>query len=110
MRDQIHSRDVARLFLQFFEHPRCGEVYNLGGGRANSLSILETIDVLAAMGHSLSYRYEDESRIGDHICYISDIRKLQAHFPEWKLEYDLSRIFGEIVGRYQAVAQQEFVQ
>lgn len=110
VRDQIHSRDVARLFLQFFEHPRCGEVYNLGGGRANSLSILETIDVLAAMGHPLSYRYEDESRVGDHICYISDIRKLQAHFPEWKLEYDLPRIFGEIVGRYQAVSQQDFVQ
>ena len=101
VRDQIHSRDVARLFLQFFENPRCGEVYNLGGGRSNSLSILETVDILSGMGHPLACRYVDENRVGDHICYISDIRKLQAHFPRWKLEYDLPRIVSEIVGRYQ---------
>lgn len=101
VRDQIHSRDVARLFLQFFENPQYGEVYNLGGGRSNSLSILETVDILSDMGHPLSYRYEDGNRVGDHICYISNIRKLQTHFPQWKLEYDLPRIFTEIVARYQ---------
>ena len=99
VRDQIHSHDVARLFLNFFRQPRSGEVYNLGGGRANSLSILETVDMLDAMGFRLEYDYKDQNRKGDHICYISDLSKLRAHFPEWKLEYDLPRILSEIVER-----------
>src|SRR5947209_2209333 len=73
VRDQIHARDVARLFLEFFKRPRCGEVYNLGGGRANSLSILETIDMLAEMGFPLRHRYVAANRVGDHICYITDL-------------------------------------
>src|SRR5215471_15170838 len=97
VRDQIHSRDVARLFLEFHRHPRCGEVYNLGGGRRNSISILETIDRLAAMGHPLKHSYKPENRVGDHICYISDLTKLRAHFPNWRHEYSLGRIFEEIV-------------
>ena len=97
VRDQIHSHDVARLFLEFYRHPRCGEVYNLGGGRHNSISILETIDRLAAMGHTLRHSYKPENRIGDHICYISDLSKLHAHFPNWRQEYTLDRIFEEIV-------------
>ena len=100
VRDQIHSHDVANLFLEFFRQPRCGEVYNLGGGRANSLSILETIDVLAGMGLKLRYSYKDTNRTGDHICYISDLSKLRAHFPNWKMEYSLPRILDEIVARY----------
>jgi CDP-paratose 2-epimerase len=99
VRDQIHSHDVAQLFLHFFRHPRAGEVYNLGGGRANSISVLETIDTLAAMGYRLDYDYQDQNRKGDHICYISDLTKLHAHFPAWKLEYDLPRILSEIVER-----------
>jgi len=106
VRDQIHCRDVASLFLEFFKNPRCGEVYNLGGGRRNSLSILETIDVLKGRGHPLNFRYEDENRIGDHICYISDIRKVQSHFPAWKMEYDLPRIFEEMVARHRTQARQ----
>jgi CDP-paratose 2-epimerase len=97
VRDQIHSSDVARLFLQFFARPRCGEAYNLGGGRANSLSILETVDMLAARGFSLDYEYKDQNRTGDHICYITDLSKLRSHFPEWRLEYDIPRILNEIV-------------
>ncbi len=100
VRDQIHARDVGSLFLRFYRNPRCGEVYNLGGGRGNSLSILETIDTLAEMGFRLRHSYKDENRVGDHICYISDLTKLRAHFPGWKLEYDLPRILDEIVGRY----------
>jgi CDP-paratose 2-epimerase len=99
VRDQIHSHDVAQLFLQFFRQPRYGEVYNLGGGRGNSISILETVDMLAAMGYKLEYDYKDQNRKGDHICYISDLSKLHAHFPDWKLEYDLPRIVSEIVAR-----------
>lgn len=100
VRDQIHSRDVVRLFLHFFQKPRSGEVYNLGGGRQNSISILETVDMLAQMGHRLEYTYRDEPRIGDHICYITDLRKVQSHFPDWKLEYTLPAILSEIVERH----------
>jgi len=99
VRDQIHSRDVARLFLEFYHQPRCGEVYNLGGGRQNSISILETIDVLAEMGFSLKYEYNPTNRVGDHICYISDLSKIRSHFPGWKLEYDLPAIIDETVRR-----------
>jgi CDP-paratose 2-epimerase len=97
VRDQIHCRDVARLFLAFYEKPRCGEVYNMGGGRANSISILETIDILAAMGHSLSWTYKESNRIGDHVCYISDLSKVRSHFPGWRLEYSLERIMEDLV-------------
>ena len=100
VRDQIHSYDVAHLFLEFFGSPRCGEVYNLGGGRANSLSILETIDALAGMGLTLRYSYKDTNRVGDHICYISDLSKLRAHFPNWKMKYGLPRILDEIAARH----------
>ena len=104
LRDQIHARDVARLFLEFYRRPRAGEVYNLGGGRPNSLSILETIDRLADMGLDLRYRYEDTHRTGDHICYITDLKKVRAHFPGWRLEYDLPRILTSISERQMAKA------
>ncbi len=100
VRDQIHSYDVAHLFMEFYRAPRCGEVYNLGGGRANSLSILETVDALEGMGLALRYSYKDANRTGDHICYISDLGKLRTHFPKWTMQYDLSRILGEIVARH----------
>jgi CDP-paratose 2-epimerase len=97
VRDQIHCRDVARLFLAFYEKPRCGEVYNMGGGRANSISILETVDMLAAIGHPLSWTYQESNRIGDHVCYISDLSKLHSHFPDWHFEYSLERIMEDLV-------------
>ena len=97
VRDQIHSRDVVRLFLEFFRHPRAGEVYNMGGGRANSVSILETVDMLAAAGFRLEYSYNAQNRAGDHICYISDLAKIGTHFPAWRQEYSLPRILEEIV-------------
>lgn len=100
VRDQIHSCDVARLFLEFYAAPRCGEVYNLGGGRANSLSILETIDLLEQLGYKMRYSYDPANRIGDHICYISDLTKIRVHFPKWRQEYRIERIVEEIVQRY----------
>jgi len=100
VRDQIHSSDVAHLFMEFFASPRCGEVYNLGGGRRNSLSILETIDALAGLGLRLHYSYQDVNRIGDHICYISDLSKLHSHFPNWNMEYGLPRILDQLVERH----------
>jgi CDP-paratose 2-epimerase len=105
VRDQIHCRDVARLFLEFHRQPRCGEVYNLGGGRRNSLSILETIDLLRAAGLELRYTYSPENRIGDHICYVSDLTKIRSHFPDWEIEYDVPRILGELIERQSARAR-----
>jgi CDP-paratose 2-epimerase len=99
VRDQIHSRDVANLFLEFYRNPRQGEAYNLGGGRSNSLSILETIRELAARGHQLPHSMLEENRRGDHICYISDLTKIRSHFPAWRMEYSLDRILDEIVAK-----------
>lgn len=100
VRDQIHAADVAAVCLEFFKAPRNGEVYNLGGGRANSLSILETIDLLAALGYKLRFTYREENRLGDHICYISDLTKLRSHFPNFRLSYSIERIVEDIIRRY----------
>jgi CDP-paratose 2-epimerase len=97
VRDQIHCRDVASLFADFFHAPRCGEVYNLGGGRGNSLSILETINALKLMGFPLKHKVSDQHRTGDHICYISALAKVKSHFPRWAVTYDLPRILEELV-------------
>ena len=96
VRDQIHCDDVARLFVEFFKAPKCGEVYNLGGGRQNSASILETIDLLGQLGFPVHHRYDPAHRVGDHICYVTDLKKLHAHFPGWKLEYGLKEIVSQI--------------
>lgn len=97
VRDQIHCDDVARLFVQFFKAPRCGEVFNLGGGRQYSISILETIDAQGEAGLSVRARYDPKNRLGDHICYITDLSKLRSHFPNWKIDHTLSAIISEIV-------------
>jgi CDP-paratose 2-epimerase len=96
VRDQIHSDDVASLFLDFYNAPRCGEVYNLGGGRENSISILETIDALSDMGFTLNRKPEQVNRKGDHICYISDLTKINSHFPGWRLENNVSKILSDL--------------
>jgi CDP-paratose 2-epimerase len=99
VRDQIHAYDVARLFLEFFAAPKCGEAYNLGGGRINSLSILETIALLETLGYKMRYKYNPANRLGDHICYISDLTKIHSHFPKWHQEYRIEKILGEIAIR-----------
>jgi len=96
VRDQIHSDDVASLFYEFYKAPRSGEVYNLGGGRNNSISILETIEALKQMGFSLRQSPEKTNRKGDHICYISDLCKVTSHFPDWHLEHDITRILSDL--------------
>ena len=97
VRDNIHSFDVVLFMHRFIEAPRRGEVYNLGGGRANSVSILEAFDLIASIsGKLMHYEYVDQSRQGDHICYISNLDKLKAHFPGWDVTRDLRTTFGEI--------------
>jgi len=97
VRDNIHSLDVARFIHAFSENPRVGEVYNIGGGRANSVSILEAFERIAALsGHQMQFEYVDQHREGDHICYISDLSKMRRHFPSWDLSKSLDDIFQEI--------------
>ena len=105
VRDQIHSEDVVRAFEAFAADPRPGEVYNLGGGRANAASILELLDRLGQiLGRPVETRYEETSRVGDHICYISDLTKLRSHYPAWGLTRSLDQIVDEIVGAARAHA------
>jgi CDP-paratose 2-epimerase len=97
VRDNIHSLDVARFIHAFAENPRCGEVYNIGGGRANSVSILEAFERAAACsGKKMNYEYVDQNRAGDHICYISDLTKMRTHYPGWDITKSLVDVFREI--------------
>lgn len=99
VRDNIHAHDVARFVEEFLAAPRCAEVYNLGGGRANSCSILEGFArVEAITGKRMTWQYVDEAREGDHICYISDLGKIQNHYSGWRITKSLDDIFAEIVG------------
>ena len=102
VRDNIHSHDVVRAIEEFAENPRPGEVYNLGGGRGNSVSMLEAIAKIAEMtGKKLNWKYVEEARKGDHICYISDLSKFQSHYPNWKITKSLDTIFQEIIAAQQ---------
>ncbi len=102
VRDNIHSHDVVRAIEEFAANPRPGEVYNLGGGRGNSVSMLEAIAKIAEMtGKKLNWKYVEEARKGDHICYISDLRKFQSHYPNWKITKGLDTIFQEIIAAQQ---------
>lgn len=98
VRDQIHSADVIAAFDAFAAAPRPGEVYNIGGGRENSASVLECIAMIEErLGRKIEWSHVDENRIGDHICYMSDLRKLRSHYPDWKMQYSLDRIVDEII-------------
>ncbi|HWF11874.1 MAG TPA: NAD-dependent epimerase/dehydratase family protein [Bryobacteraceae bacterium] len=97
VRDNIHSEDVARFMLAFAQAPRVAEVYNLGGGKDNSCSILEAFRMAEEVtGVKSTYRYVEENRIGDHICYYSDLRKMKEHYPGWGITKSLGDIFREI--------------
>ena len=98
VRDNIHSLDVARFMWEFAQAPRCGEVYNLGGGKQNSCSMLEAFQRVEALsGKPMDYVYSDKNREGDHICYYSDLRKMREHYPNWDISKSLDDIFSEIV-------------
>jgi CDP-paratose 2-epimerase len=98
VRDQIHSHDVIAAFEAFAANPRPGEVYNLGGGRANGASVLECISKIEALlGRKINWKYVDENRKGDHICYLSDLRKFQSHYPQWRLTRSLDSIIQGMV-------------
>ena len=97
VRDNIHSHDLVEAFMQFFHAPRSGEVYNMGGSRHSNCSMLEAIDLCEEIsGKKLNWTYVEDNRIGDHIWWVSDVRKFQGHYPAWKYKYDLRGILGEI--------------
>jgi CDP-paratose 2-epimerase len=97
VRDNIHAFDVTTFIEAFLTAPRSGEVYNLGGGRGNSCSILEAFAMSeAATGKKMVHEYVDKNREGDHICYISDLSKMRAHYPGWDITKSLETIVGEI--------------
>ena len=98
VRDNIHSQDVARFIHAFVDAPRVAEVYNIGGGRDNSCSILEAFEIAASFsGQQQVYTYVDENRIGDHICYYSDLSKMRQHYPAWDISQGLNETIGQIV-------------
>jgi CDP-paratose 2-epimerase len=97
VRDQIHSEDVIRAFEAFYRNPRPGEVYNLGGGRQNSASLIELLDRLGQLtGHEIPTVYNPEPRVGDHIVYISNLSKLRSHYPDWELTRGLDDIVDDV--------------
>jgi CDP-paratose 2-epimerase len=98
VRDQIHAFDVVRAFEAFICEPAAGAVYNLGGGRENSISMIEAIAAIESRaGRRLAHEYVDVNRSGDHICYISDLRCLTEDYPNWSITWPLDQILDELV-------------
>ncbi|MEP6749978.1 MAG: NAD-dependent epimerase, partial [Bacteroidota bacterium] len=98
VRDNIHSYDVARFIDAFINAPRVAEVYNIGGGRNNSCSIWEAFSIAEKFsGRAQVYTYVDENRIGDHICYISNLDKMRKHYPNWDISISLEETIRQIV-------------
>jgi len=97
VRDNIHSYDVARFVEEFIAAPRIAEVYNIGGGKDNTCSILEAFSIIFNLsGKPMKYKYDETNRIGDHICYYSDLRKMKEHYPNWDITKSLQETFEEI--------------
>ncbi|MEM1048125.1 MAG: NAD-dependent epimerase/dehydratase family protein [Pseudomonadota bacterium] len=97
VRDNIHSFDLVNAFWHFFQKPRSGEVYNIGGGRRSNCSMLEAIGLCEDItGRRLSWEYSETNRTGDHIWWISDTRRFEAHYPDWTLTYDIGGILEDI--------------
>ena len=106
VRDNIHSRDVARFIDAFIATPRAGEVYNLGGGKANSCSILEAFALVERFtGKRQIHSYVEENRIGDHICYYSNLARMRSHYPAWDITISLEETFRQIVASWHARAE-----
>ena len=103
VRDNIHSEDVARFIHAFIETPRVAEVYNIGGGKENSCSILEAFSIATKFtDQSQSHTYIEEHRVGDHICYYSDLRKMREHYPNWDISISLSETIEQIVNAWKS--------
>ena len=97
VRDNIHSSDLVNAFERFFDAPRAGEVYNIGGARTSNCSMLEAIALTEEItGRKLNWTYSDAARIGDHQWWISDVGKFASHYPGWRIERTVPHIIREI--------------
>lgn len=98
VRDNIHSDDLVRAFEAFFHAPRCGEVYNIGGGRESHCSMLEAIDICERVsGHLLQWTYREQNRVGDHMWWVSDLARFRGHYPDWQITRNVETIVREIL-------------
>lgn len=98
VRDNIHSYDLVNAFWHYIQAPRPGAVYNIGGGRHANCSLLEAIDACERLaGKTMNWSYSDQNRTGDHIWWISDVRRFQADYPNWRYHYDIDAILAEII-------------
>jgi CDP-paratose 2-epimerase len=98
VRDVIHSKDLVSAFKYFYLNPKCGEVYNIGGGKKNSCSIIEAISLINKISkNKINYKYNKNNRIGDHICYYTDFSKFKKDYKEWKIKYSLKKIIKELM-------------
>jgi CDP-paratose 2-epimerase len=107
VRDNIHSYDLITAFDAFYQNPQSAQVYNIGGGRENSCSVLEAIDACEKIsGRKMNYVYSDDHRSGDHIWYISSLKKFQDHYPDWRQKYNLhdtlNQIYENNISRWEA--------
>ena len=99
VRDNIHSNDLIRCFWEYFKKPTRGEVYNIGGGRFSNCSILEAIKIVEEFAKiNIKKKIISANRIGDHIWYISDLKKFKKDFPKWKQKYSTKKIIRELIG------------
>jgi len=97
VRDNIHSYDLVNAFYHFYQNPRCGEVYNIGGSRYSNCSMLEAIEACEKIsGKKINFNHSNKNRSGDHIWYISDITKFKGHYPQWSYKHDLNSIFSDL--------------
>lgn len=103
VRDNIHSYDLVNMFWHFYQNPKQGEVYNAGGSRFSNCSMQEAITLCEEItGNKMNYSYSDTNRIGDHIWYISDVSRFQAHYPEWEFKYGLEATLTQIFSSFAA--------
>lgn len=106
VRDNIHSKDLINAFWYYMQAPKVGEVYNMGGSRFANISMLEAIHLIKELsGHTLQYSLLDEARSGDHMWYVSDVRKFQQHYPQWSFEYDMTKTITEMIAAAEQKAQ-----
>jgi CDP-paratose 2-epimerase len=97
VRDNIHSGDLVEAIWHFIQKPRSAQVYNMGGSRFSNCSMLEAIGACGRItNRALKWSYKDDNRVGDHIWWISDVRRFRAHYPEWRLKYDFEAIVSEL--------------
>jgi CDP-paratose 2-epimerase len=94
----LHSKDLVNCFWEFFKKPKRGEVYNIGGGRKSNCSVIEALEMLEDIsGIEIKKKYIKKNRVGDHIWYVSDLKKFKKHYPNWKQKYDTKKILKELI-------------